>query len=77
MNPVICTTYVTLLLLFQGGGQVELVPHGSEVEVTPQNVYEYVRLYAEYRMVKVAEKALEVSALNCTAILLKTNMQTI
>ncbi|XP_014675920.1 PREDICTED: E3 ubiquitin-protein ligase UBR5-like [Priapulus caudatus] len=43
----------------EGGGQVELIPHGSEVEVTPQNVYEYVRLYAEYRMVKVAEKSLE------------------
>lgn len=43
----------------EGGGQVELMHRGMDVEVTPQNVYEYVILYAEYRLIKVAEKALE------------------
>ncbi|KAH9487956.1 E3 ubiquitin-protein ligase ubr5 [Bulinus truncatus] len=42
----------------EGGEQVELVPDGAEVEVSAQNVHNYVRKYAEYRMVVVAEKAL-------------------
>lgn len=45
----------------QGGEQVELVSDGAEVEVSAQNVHNYVRKYAEYRMVVVAEKALRVS----------------
>ncbi|XP_053381871.1 E3 ubiquitin-protein ligase UBR5-like [Mercenaria mercenaria] len=43
----------------EGGEQVELVPGGTDIEVTAQNVHDYVRRYAEYRMVKVAEKALK------------------
>lgn len=31
------------------------------MEVTTANVYDYVRKYAEYRMVKSEEKALQVS----------------
>lgn len=43
----------------EGGGSVELIPHGRDVEVTASNVYDYVRKYAEYRMVKSQEKAIE------------------
>jgi len=34
---------------------------GTYIEVTAQNVHEYVRRYAEHRMVKVPDKALKVS----------------
>ena len=44
----------------EGGDQVDLVPGGSSIEVTTSNVHDYVRKYAEYRMVKACEKALEV-----------------
>lgn len=40
---------------------MELLPHGRDVEVTASNVYDYVRKYAEYRMVKSQEKAIDVS----------------
>jgi E3 ubiquitin-protein ligase EDD1 len=43
----------------EGGGQVELVPNGRNIEVTPQNVYDYVRRYSLYRMVKSQERALQ------------------
>ncbi|XP_059176788.1 E3 ubiquitin-protein ligase UBR5-like isoform X3 [Physella acuta] len=42
----------------EGGEPVELIPDGAEVEVSAQNVHNYVRKYAEHRMVVVAEKAL-------------------
>ena len=45
----------------EGGGSVELVQNGRDITVTEQNVYDYVRRYAEYRMIKTQEKALEVS----------------
>uniref|UniRef100_A0A0L8I213 UBR-type domain-containing protein n=1 Tax=Octopus bimaculoides TaxID=37653 RepID=A0A0L8I213_OCTBM len=45
---------------FRNGGEtVELVAGGADIEVNAQNVHDYVRRYAEYRMVKVAEKALK------------------
>lgn len=44
----------------EGGGSIELVPNGREIEVNATNVYDYVRKYAEVRMIKVQEKALEV-----------------
>lgn len=44
----------------EGGGCVELVPGGREMEVTALNVYEYVRKYAQHRMLLSQEKALEV-----------------
>lgn len=36
------------------------MPGGKDIEVTSANVYDYVRKYAKYRMVKVQEKAIEV-----------------
>ncbi|XP_063307260.1 E3 ubiquitin-protein ligase UBR5 isoform X5 [Pelobates fuscus] len=42
----------------ESGGQVELIPNGVNIPVTPQNVYEYVRKYAEHRMLAVAEQPL-------------------
>ena len=47
-------------VIFQGGEQVELYPDGAQMEVTAQNVHNYVRKYAEHRMLVVAEKALRV-----------------
>lgn len=44
----------------EGGTNVELISGGRTVEVTTSNVYDYVRKYAEYRMVKSQEKALQV-----------------
>lgn len=41
--------------------QVELLSGGVNVPVTPLNVYEYVRKYAEHRMLVVAEQPLHVS----------------
>jgi E3 ubiquitin-protein ligase EDD1 len=45
----------------EGGGSVELVPGGRDIQVNEINVYDYVRKYAEHRMIKTQEKALEVS----------------
>ncbi|XP_022162662.1 E3 ubiquitin-protein ligase UBR5 isoform X4 [Myzus persicae] len=41
----------------EGGGSVELVSCGVDIEVTPTNVYDYVRRYAEFRMFKTQQKA--------------------
>ncbi|KAJ7378917.1 E3 ubiquitin-protein ligase ubr5 [Desmophyllum pertusum] len=41
------------------GDQVELVKGGKNVPVTPSNVHDYVRLYAEQRMVGNNKKALQ------------------
>ncbi|KAJ8966246.1 hypothetical protein NQ314_003661 [Rhamnusium bicolor] len=41
------------------GGTVEIMPGGKDIEVTSSNVYDYVRKYAKYRMIKVQEKAIE------------------
>ena len=41
------------------GHQVELAPGGRNLEVTPSNIYEYVRRYALKRMLKSQEKALQ------------------
>ncbi|XP_046667814.1 E3 ubiquitin-protein ligase UBR5 isoform X3 [Homalodisca vitripennis] len=43
----------------EGGGSLELIPGGRDVEVTASNVYDYVRKYAEYRMYKAQQKSLE------------------
>lgn len=45
----------------EGGGCVELVAGGREIEVTALNVYDYVRKYAQHRMLHSQEKALEVN----------------
>jgi len=52
----------------EGGGTMELVSGGRDMEVTAQNVYDYVRKYAEYRMIKAQEKALEVSWIMCNSV---------
>ena len=33
----------------EGGGNVELLPNGRDLEVTAANVYSYVRKYSHYR----------------------------
>lgn len=45
----------------EGGGSLELIQGGRDMEVTASNVYDYVRKYAEYRMYKAQQKALDVS----------------
>lgn len=40
---------------------MELLSGGVNMPVTPLNVYEYVRKYAEHRMLVVAEQPLHVS----------------
>ncbi|XP_030767956.1 E3 ubiquitin-protein ligase UBR5 isoform X5 [Sitophilus oryzae] len=45
--------------LEEGGGTVEIMANGKDIEVTSSNVYDYVRKYAKYRMIKVQEKAIE------------------
>ena len=40
---------------------MELIPGGRDIDVTAQNVYDYIRRYAEYRMIRCQEKALDVS----------------
>lgn len=50
------------LRLEEGGGEAhELVPGGATLPVTPDNVYQYVKLYAELRMLRVCQEALLVS----------------
>lgn len=48
------------LLPEEGGSSVELVPGGRDIQVTESNLYDYVRMYANYRLIKTQEKALEV-----------------
>ena len=45
----------------EGDSQVELVKGGKNVAVCPSNVHDYVRLYAEQRMLGSNTKALQVS----------------
>lgn len=51
--------FVIDLIKEEGGGNVELISNGRSIQVTSANIYNYVRLYAEYRMIKSQEKALE------------------
>lgn len=44
----------------EGGGSIELIPGGREVQVTSQNLFDYIKRYTEYRLLKTQEKALEV-----------------
>jgi len=46
----------------EGCGNRELIPGGRDVAVTSSNIFEYVRRYTEYRLIKSQEKALEVWA---------------
>lgn len=44
----------------EGCGNRELIPGGRDVPVTSSNIFDYVRRYTEYRLIKSQEKALEV-----------------
>lgn len=48
----------------EGGGSAELVTGGQNIQVNESNLYDYVRLYANYRLLKTQEKALEVNFAN-------------
>ena len=71
MAPFFCATLYTECLLttvcvclcVQGAEHIDLIPGGSEVAVNSSNVHDYVRKYAEYRMVKAVSKPLEVGTL--------------
>jgi len=52
-------TFSIDLCVEEGGGNVDLIPNGRDVEVNPGNIYNYVRKYAEYRMITAQEKALK------------------
>lgn len=44
----------------EGCGNRELIPGGRDIPVTSSNIFEYIRRYTEYRLIKSQEKALEV-----------------
>lgn len=60
MNNVFFLFFSIDVIPEEGGTNIELISGGRNVEVTTANVYDYVRKYAEYRMVKSEEKALQV-----------------
>ncbi|XP_067616130.1 E3 ubiquitin-protein ligase hyd isoform X2 [Eurosta solidaginis] len=51
--------FVIDLMKEEGGGNVELLPGGRETRVNCNNLFEYIRRYTEYRLIKSQEKALE------------------
>ncbi|XP_016930962.4 E3 ubiquitin-protein ligase hyd [Drosophila suzukii] len=51
--------FVIDLMKEEGCGNRELIPGGREVAVTSGNIFEYIRRYTEYRLIKSQEKALE------------------
>lgn len=53
-------TFSIVLRKEEGGGTVDLIPNGSSVKVTRGNFHEYVRRYAEYRMLSITWKPLMV-----------------
>ncbi len=53
-------TFGMTLSADEGGRVCELKEGGANMPVTPGNVYEYVKLYAELRMVEVCRDSLEV-----------------
>lgn len=54
-------TFAVTLSTEEGGQVRELKKGGSSIHVTPSNVYEYVKRYAELRMIEVCQDQLEVS----------------
>ncbi|XP_065062827.1 E3 ubiquitin-protein ligase UBR5-like isoform X1 [Rhopilema esculentum] len=52
-------TFCIQLSQEEGGGSKELIKNGKQVPVTPGNIRNYVKRYAEYRMVISVEKPLE------------------
>ncbi|KAL4629964.1 E3 ubiquitin-protein ligase UBR5 isoform X5 [Arapaima gigas] len=59
----------------EGSGQVELLSGGVNVPVTPLNVYEYVRRYAEHRMLVVAEQPLHAMRKGLLDVLPKNSLE--
>lgn len=59
-NRKVCFKLKRTMNSLQGGEEVELIPGGNDIEVNAQNVHDYVRRYAEFRMTKVLDKALKV-----------------
>ena len=57
-------TFCIQLSQEEGGGSKELIKNGKQVPVTPDNIRNYVKRYAEYRMVIAVEKPLEVRDFN-------------
>ncbi|XP_053696945.1 E3 ubiquitin-protein ligase hyd isoform X2 [Sabethes cyaneus] len=51
--------FVIDLIPEEGSGTIELVPGGRDIQVNETNVFDYVRKYAVYRMIKTQEKALD------------------
>ncbi|KAH8242648.1 hypothetical protein KR032_000861, partial [Drosophila birchii] len=51
--------FVIDLMKEEGCGNRELIPGGRDVAVTANNIFEYIRRYTEYRLIKSQEKALE------------------
>ncbi|XP_030371392.1 E3 ubiquitin-protein ligase hyd isoform X3 [Scaptodrosophila lebanonensis] len=52
-------SFVIDLMKEEGGGSRELIPGGRDIAVTSSNIFEYIRRYTEYRLIKSQEKALE------------------
>ncbi|KAK0131863.1 E3 ubiquitin-protein ligase UBR5 [Merluccius polli] len=59
----------------EGAGQVELLSGGVNMPVTPLNVYEYVRKYAEHRMLVVAEQPLHAMRKGLLDVLPKNSLE--
>lgn len=53
----------------EGSGTIELVTGGRDLQVNETNVYDYVRKYAEFRMIKTQIKALEALRLGVVDVL--------
>ena len=54
-----------------------MVQHGRDIIVNEQSVYDYVRNYAEYRMTKTQEKALEALRLGVFDVLPETALDSL
>ncbi|KAL7740186.1 hypothetical protein ACLKA6_003892 [Drosophila palustris] len=52
-------SFVIDLMKEEGCGNRELIPGGRDIPVTSSNIFEYIRRYTEYRLIKSQEKALE------------------
>ena len=53
-------TFAVTLSGEEGGKQCDLREGGASIPVTPDNVYEYVKKYAELRMIEACRESLEV-----------------
>uniref|UniRef100_A0A336LUN3 HECT-type E3 ubiquitin transferase n=1 Tax=Culicoides sonorensis TaxID=179676 RepID=A0A336LUN3_CULSO len=70
-------TFVIDLCPEEGGGTVELIPGGRDIQVTESNVFDYVRKYAEHRMIKTQEKALDAIRAGVFDVLPETALTTL